>query len=253
MFSASTLNAASTSPLRIRSTGIGSNCQCVTIAKGPLTTSTTNKASGVDFPAHALIIPLEHAPTLALIADEDNRSKTFTEMSRFKTAIQSMIAHKSSDKLGCVSYEISRGNGVHTHWQLLPMPVDLIRRGLVEAAFKVEAENMSYPEFRVRDPGIGLEDGDFFRVWLWAPSLPASDDGRDEEGAPLKSAMAKTITMFFDDSVRFDLQFGRKVLAKLLGLEGRIQWRDCAQTEDEEKTDVEAFKIAFKKFDFSLE
>lgn len=33
----------------------------------------------------------------------------------------------------------------------------------------------------------------------------------------------------------------------------RAHWRDCAQTEDEEKKDAEAFKAAFKKFDFSLE
>jgi hypothetical protein len=58
--------------------------------------------------------------------------------------------------------------------------------------------------------------------------------------------------MLFDDSVRFSLQFGRVVLAKLLGLEKRIQWRDCAQTEEEESRDIEAFKNAFKEYDFTL-
>jgi hypothetical protein len=37
-----------------------------------------------------------------------------------------------------------------------------------------------------------------------------------------------------------------------LQLEKRIQWRDCAQSEEEEKKDIEAFKAAFKEFDFTL-
>ena len=214
----------------------------LTIAKGPLTTSETNAASGIDFPAHALIIPLTHSPTLALIPEEDNtKEKTFAEMNRFKTALEAMIAKRSGNQLGAVTYEISKGNGVHTHWQFIPMPAGTIRKGLVEAAFRVEAENLKYPSFQVRDPGIGNDEGDFFRVWIWTPL--------SKEGV---EASTKCLTMPFDESVRFSLQFGRTVLAKLLSLEKRIQWRDCSQTEDEEKKDIEAFQAAFKEFDFTL-
>jgi hypothetical protein len=214
----------------------------LTIAKGPLTTSTTNTSSGIDFPAHALIIPLTHSPTLALIPDEDNaREKTFIEMNRFKEALQTMIAKHSINKLGAVTYEISKFNGVHTHWQFIPMPEETIRKGLVEAAFRVEAENLSYPSFTVRDPGIGQDEGDFFRVWIWTP--PSKEDA---EGT------TKCLTLAFDDSLRFSLQFGRIVLAKLLGLEKRVQWRDCSQSMEEETKDIEAFKAAFKEFDFTL-
>jgi hypothetical protein len=215
----------------------------VTIAKGPLTTSYTNAESGINFPAHILIIPLTHSPTLAFMPDEESRTKTYDEMKRYKKAIQTMVASHSSSKLGTVTYEISRGNGVHAHWQLLPMPSTTIKKGLVEAAFRVEAENLSYPTFEVRDPGIGREDGDFFRAWIWAP--PSGDDVSGE-------GTTKCLTLPLNGSVRFDLQFGRRVLAKLLGLEKRIQWRDCSQTEEEEKRDVEAFKKAFKGLDFSL-
>jgi hypothetical protein len=231
-------------------TSIGDDAY-VTTAKGPLTTSTTNASLGLSFPAHALIIPLTHSPTLALvpISEEGTREKTFSEMSRYKSSIQSMIAFQSSNKLGAVTFEISRVEGIHTHWQLIPIPVDLIRKGLVEAAFKVEAENMQYPQFVTRDPGIGTSDEDFFRVWVWAPPIPISDDDDDDENSPSKTAVTKCITMPIDGNMRFDLQFGRRVLAKLLGLEKRLQWRDCSQTEDEEKVDVKAFKAAFKEFD----
>ncbi len=212
-----------------------------TIAKGPLATSDFYAKSGLDFPCHILIIPLVHNATLAQI-DEDSRLRTYSEMNLYKKALQQMVAARSDDKLGAVTYEISRSNGVHTHWQFLPMSVAQIIGGVVEAAFKVEAENYKYPAFVDRDPGLGEKDGDFFRVWIWAP---AQEDGSKE--------MAKCITMPFDESIRFDLQFGRKVLAKLLGLEKRLQWRDCEQTVTEEETDVAAFKAAFKIFDFTVE
>lgn len=218
------------------------NDSYLTIAKGPLTTSNTNEKSGINYPAHALIIPLTHSPTLALIPEDDNaRERTYTEMNMFKTALEKMIAKASSNRLGAVTYEISKGSGIHTHWQFIPVSGDLIRKGLVEAAFRVEAENLSYPALEVRDPGVGLDEGDFFRLWIWTP--PTEDA---EEGS------TKCLTMSFDDSIRFSLQFGRVVLAKLLGLEKRIQWRDCAQSEEEEKQDIEAFKAAFKEFDFTL-
>jgi hypothetical protein len=52
---------------------------------------------------------------------------------------------------------------------------------------------------------------------------------------------------------RFDLQFGRRVMAKLLGLEDRLIWQDCEQSVEEESKDVEAFRQAFKDWDFTLE
>ncbi|CAG8956773.1 hypothetical protein HYFRA_00011162 [Hymenoscyphus fraxineus] len=210
----------------------------LTIAKGPLTTSETNAALGIDFPAHALIIPLTHSPTLAVM--QEDAEAAFTEMTKFKDSLQSMIAKLSSNKLGAVTYEISKGNGVHVHWQLIPIDQEIIRKGLVEAAFRVEAENSSYPAFEVRDPGVGQNDGDFFRVWIWTPPS-------DEE--PLGST--KCLTMPFDYTNKFSIQFGRTVLAKLLGLQKRGDWRECAQTVDEEKKDMEAFKVGFGEFDFT--
>lgn len=214
----------------------------LTTAKGPLTTATTNAETGIDFPAHMLIIPLTHEPTLALIPEADARDKTYAEMIKYKSSLQTMLSIRAANKLGSVTYEISRANGVHTHWQFLAIPVDLVRKGLVEVAFQVEAENFSYPKFIIRDVGLGEKEGDFFRIWIWSPP---SDDEEGNEGT------TKCLLLPLEDGARFDLQFGRRVLAKLLSLEKRMQWRDCDQTLDEEKADVEAFKAAFKEYDFT--
>ncbi|KAF7535981.1 hypothetical protein G7Z17_g13114 [Cylindrodendrum hubeiense] len=218
----------------------------ITTAKGPLPTSTTFADQGLPFPSHLIIIPLPHAPTITSMGSvsetEGEAVKAYKEMTRFRESIQAMIAAKSSHKLGVVTWEISRDRNVHLIWQLLPIPADLIRQGIAEAAFRVEAENQKYPKFTAQDLPLEKQAaaGDFFRVWLWA------DDGEDK-------IKGKSLVMPLPSDMRyFDLQFGRRVLAKLLGLEDRNFWKDCEQTVEEETKDVEAFREAFKEWDFTL-
>lgn len=216
----------------------------MTLAKGPLVEASTNAHLGIDFPAHALIIPLAHEPTLAMITDPEVRTRSYDEMIKYRNALQIMVSLRSVNKLGAVTYEISRTGIRHTHWQFVPMPVDLIRTGVVEAAFKVEAENYQYPPFEMKDIGVGVGAGDFFRVWIWTPS---GDEDENNDGK------MTSLLLPLDTDTRFDLQFGRRVLAKLLGLEKRIQWRDCEQSIEAETAEVDAFKAAFKEHDFTME
>lgn len=217
----------------------------VTVAKGPLPTASTFAEQGLDFPGHFIIIPLPHTPLITALGDPTDSSseavKTFKEMNRFRDSIQAMVAAKSSHKLGVVTWEISRASNVHVIWQLLPVPADLIHKGLAEAGFKVEAENQKLPAFTTKD--LSLEEqvnyGDFFRVWLWA------DNGEDK-------IKGKSLVMPLPTDSRFDLQFGRRVLAKLMGMEDRIIWQDCAQSVKEETQNVESFREAFKEWDFTL-
>ncbi|KAF2968824.1 hypothetical protein GQX73_g4781 [Xylaria multiplex] len=211
----------------------------VTTAKGPLPGQDHFASTSLSFPCHQLIIPLSHEPTFQAMGSD--AEIVFKDMTRFKEAMQAMLASQSNHKLGAVTWEISRQKGIHIHWQFIPVPYDMIRKGLVEAGFKVEAENQKYPPFQETNIGPAInEPGDFFRVWIW------SDDG--ETGI-----QSKELVMRLDDSFRFDLQFGRRVMAKLLGLEARLSWRDVVQSTAEEVTDVDKFKAAFKPWDFSLE
>lgn len=237
-------------------TSIGDDAY-MTTAKGPLTTSSTFISHGFNCPSHMLIIPLPHVATLASITESDSRRATVKEMRRFRARVYDMLKQRAEGRLGAVVWEVSRATGVHTHWQVLPIPANLVEKGLVEAAFKVEAENEGYPAFEKSQAASG-EDGalkspeaeegfeadveamrsDVFRVWIWSPASGSS---------------VMLLNLPLSDDFRFDLQFGRRVLAKLLGLEKRLQWRDCTQSEQEETADAEAWKDLFKEFDFALE
>ena len=215
-----------------------------TVAKGPLPKSDTFSEQGLNFPGHLLIIPLPHAPTIASTGNVNDPTseavKTYNEMNRFRESIQAMVSAKSAHKLGVVTWEISRERNIHLIWQLVPVAADLIQGGLAETAFKVEAENQDLPGFVSKELALAEQPayGDFFRVWLWA------DNGEDK-------IKGKSLVMPLASDQRFDLQFGRRVLAKLMGLEDRVIWQDCEQTVEEETRDVEAFREAFKEWDFT--
>lgn len=215
-------------------TSIGENSY-LTTAKGPLSTPQTLPKLG--FPCHMLIIPFTHQPTLASM-DEDDRHATYTEMQRYRAGMNSMLKATTGEEYGSVTWEVSKASLPHTHWQYLPVPADLINKGLVEAAFKALGENLHWPNFKKEDVGDGFEEtSDYFRVMLWNP----------------KNAENKYTSwvMRFDEKIRFHSQFGREVLAKLLRLDKRLDWKDCGQTQAEEEQDVEKFKTAFKEHDFA--
>lgn len=224
-------------------TSIGSDCY-LTIAKGPLTTASTFPKLG--FPGHMLIVPLTHAATFSAMGDPDTTKSTYDEMQKYRTALHSMLEEKAEGQLGAVTWEVSRGGGIHIHWQFLPVHSNMVTRGLVEAAFKVEADNLKYPKFERQSAEVAASDqGDHFRVWIHAPK----NDSDGQNGSPTETIL----TLPLSGQFRFDLQFGRIVMAKLLELENRVNWRDAGQSQAEETADAEAFKAAFKSFDFSLE
>ncbi|KAL2161655.1 hypothetical protein VTH06DRAFT_8217 [Thermothelomyces fergusii] len=222
-------------------------------AKGPLPAADTFREQGLGFPGHFIITPLTHAPSLSAAAmggggagdGQEEATRTFAEMARFRDALQKMVAGVSRRRLGAVTWEISRARNIHVHWQFLPVPADMVSKGLVEAGFRVLAEDLKLGKLVVRDFGTADEvSGDYFRVWIWA-----EEDGEDGGGAKV---IGKSLLLPFDEGVRFDLQYPRKVMAKLLGLEDRTVWQDVVQSEQEETADVAAFREAFKEWDFTL-
>ena len=220
----------------------------LTTAKGPLPTLATFPDLGPSFPGHILIIPVSHSATIASIEDPATRTNVEAEMQKYRASLHAMLAARSKDdpndpasraRLGAVTWEISRNSGVHTHWQFLPVPAEHIAKGLVEAAFTVEAENSSYPtKFATSAADVAAaQEGDYFKVMIWSEDLP----------------LGKEMVLPLDATFRFDLQFGRRVMGKLLDLQERTHWKDCGQSKAEEERECEAFKEIFAPFDFTLE
>jgi len=215
-------------------TSIGDNSY-LTTAKGPLPNSQTFPKLG--FPSHLLIIPLSHQSTMASM-EEEERHSTYAEMQKYRASLNKMLQSKVGKEYGSVTWEVSKASLPHTHWQFMPIPAHYIHKGLVEAAFKALAENLHWPGFTEEDVGDGFEEtSDFFRVMIWDPEKEAEK--------------YTSLVMRFDEKIKFHLQFGREVLAKLLRLDKRLDWRDCGQTQAEEEQDVANFKKAFKVFDFT--
>ncbi|CAK7271020.1 hypothetical protein SEPCBS119000_004385 [Sporothrix epigloea] len=228
---------------------------------------------GAGFPGHMIMVPLSHAATItagamhpagdAGITTQANgqqiAAKTFREMTRFRESLQTMVASRTQQQLGAVTWEISRQRNVHVHWQFVPVPADLVTGGLVEAAFRVEAANLELPPLVAATVASVQEseteeyvpiEGDYFRVWIWGQTKQGGNRDADAEQSRV---VGTTLVMHLDEGSYFDLQYGRRVIAKLLGLEAtRSVWQDCLQTEAEEEADVEAFRAAYATWDFTL-
>ena len=208
----------------------------VATAKGPLTTRAMYPHLG--FPGHLLLIPIEHQETIASIQDEQLKKKTFAELQRFRSALHDFVASKNksvSSKLGVVTWEISRAGGIHLHWQFVCVPIAFIDRGMIEAAFDVEAENRNYPKFvKSKEDITAAEKGDFFKVMIWSETM------QQEMVLPMNK-----------EDYDFDLRYPRYVMATLMEVNDRSDWRNCRQDRAEELTDATVFKEMFKEFDFS--
>ncbi|RPB24064.1 hypothetical protein L211DRAFT_857379 [Terfezia boudieri ATCC MYA-4762] len=193
----------------------------LTTAKGPLTTAAINPP-GLSFPGHVLVIPLSHSPILAHIDDAQSKKDTYTEMIRYRGALDAMFSSRSC---GAVCFEVARHTGVHTHWQVLPLRKSLLPK--VKDAFKEAAQKENYGDF-VESFGdqLGDVESSYFRLWI---------SGMEE---------GKWLVLAIKEREYFDLQFGRRVVAGVIGGGGR--------EEEEEVEDAEGFKEGFKEFDFTL-
>ena len=225
----------------------------LTVPKGPLPLRDTFPSLG--FPGHILIIPTLHTQEedLAKVREDAEVSAEYEEVKAYRKALYKMVQQKGSGCLGAVCWEANRSRVRHQHWQFCPVPAQHAAGGLVEAAFKIERENSDLPLFQACDPEKVLKQkSDYFRVWVWRPSTLASDPvaAADQvSSAKAGEGMEQSIFFPLPSNQKFDLQFGRKVMAKILKMEHRSDWRNTEQAEKDEERDRDAFKEAFEEFD----
>ncbi|KAI0053904.1 nuclear protein [Auriscalpium vulgare] len=210
---------------------IGAECY-VTLPKGQLIpTQNAGQYQGGELPhvpggGHVLIVPIAHFTTLSSIPD-DLRKPVVRESDSYKAALRAFYAKHGAIP---VFFEVGRvsAKGGHAHIQVIPIPLAMhqdVEKSFVEHG---KPHGIEFQTEQVDSPVPGLEAGSYFRV-----ELP---DGR-------------RLVHWLQDGIPFGVQFGRQVLASMLKLEARLDWKACLQSEEDDKADVQAFKTAFAPFD----
>ncbi|TCD60562.1 hypothetical protein EIP91_009865 [Steccherinum ochraceum] len=232
---------------------IGTECY-VTLPKGQIIPTHTKdnfpqgKIPSVPGGGHVLIVPITHYPTYASIPSDlsgpivgETKTVPFYQyevnadspcMFSYKSALHAFYGKHGAHP---VSFEVGRlsAKGGHAHIQVIPVPSSVSAETIANA-FTSEGTRLGV-EFEVEEADAGREDvtGDrgYFRV-----ELP---DGRK-------------LVHWLKDGVPFSIQFGRQVLVGLLGMPERFDWKECTQSDEDDRADAQAFKDAFKPFDPSL-
>jgi hypothetical protein len=171
---------------------------------------------------------------------------------RYKTALRAFYARHGA---AGVFFEVGRASakGGHAHVQALPVPADLAAR--VEGAFREMGDvgGVGFEEESGQQGGDAEEAraGSYFRV-----ELP---DGRRlvhwmREGASFNLQFGRCAFFFFfffcprlTRTLTMRIAF-RQAVATLLGLEDRVDWKMCAQSDEDDTADAQAFKTAFAPF-----
>ncbi|KAI7907479.1 CwfJ C-terminus 1-domain-containing protein-like protein [Cokeromyces recurvatus] len=196
----------------------------VTLAKGPVVSS-KDKDSKVPGGGHLLVIPVNHYSTFAKIPEESH-TQVITELEKYKASIRRLFEKYDQDM---VVFEVSRGSSkglIHAHIQIVPVP-----KSKSDQLEKIAKEQAALSNITFLDQVPQNPDVPYFKL-----DLPNG----------------KSLVHVLQFRERFNLQFGRLVIANVLGVPEREDWKACSQTEEEEKLDAEQFKAAFKPFDFSL-
>ena len=232
----------------------------LSVVRGPLPKSDTFPQ--LPYTGHVLIIPMYHAADEGAHGrrpDKDLEAE-FSEMTKYRKALNRMIESKGNGELGTVCYEVNRVGIRHFHWQVMPVQADKIRRGLIEGAFKIASQNHKYGQFKDCEPEKLLEErNNFFRVWTWVPSAdPVARADEEANGSETDGGETKSMYFPISESGRFNVSFGREVMAGVSQLEDRVDWRACllpndAEEEAFEKDEADALKEGFADFDFAMQ
>ncbi|XP_071698443.1 zinc finger CCCH domain-containing protein 64 [Rutidosis leptorrhynchoides] len=196
-------------------TSVGENCYCA-IAKGPLVQD------------HVLLLPIEHLPNTLVTPPECE-----TELVKFQNSLK---VYFKSQKKEVIFFEWVFIKTTHANLQAIPVPIN--RASAVKDIFNLAAEKLGF-KFTV-----------------------SKSDNSSEGRRLLRSQFDPKSSLFYvqlpgdiilshavGENEKFPVQFGREVLAGLLNMADRADWRNCKLSKDEEIKMVERFKSSFEEYD----
>lgn len=214
----------------------------LTIAKGPL----TRASKDLPFSGHAIIIPIEHIPTIRKLTSDIRESPIQKEIEQFKNSlVKAFCTNKPFYKI--VFFEINRLSNIHQHVQMVPVPENLVERFESDLEEKAKINNENFKHNHTLNFRKFTDENDPILVDI----LNKSDYIMF---TAYKNEIEKTIYIseLDDPSKSLDLQFPRRVLSYTLKCPKRTYWEKCQQPKHREARECEEFKAFYKESDFTI-
>ncbi|KAL8498124.1 hypothetical protein ACS0TY_021451 [Phlomoides rotata] len=196
-------------------TSIGEFCYCA-LAKGPLVED------------HVLLIPVEHLPNTLSLPPECEK-----ELSRFRSSLQAYFKRQGKD---VVFFEWISKRGTHANLQAVPIPSS--KASSVEQIFKLAAKKLGITFTTVQNDNN-----------LDGRKLMGRHLNRNQSLFYVELPCGTILSHIVEENEDFPFQFGREVLAGLLNMADKADWRNCQLSKDEETKMAEHFKSQFKEYD----
>ena len=202
------------------------------------------KGGMVDWGGHLLIIPIGHYESTRHLLKKSSESQSLLdEMDTMKKRLAQVYKARGESVVCFEMYGGDQGQGTplqHMHIQMIPIPLDI--EADVGAIFEQEAEmfglelvpdgqlpeSLTMPYCRVELPTVKSRDGKTScQVFVFVPTA----EKMREYHAILEESRASGRR----PPRLINLQFGRHVVAQLVGVPDKADWKNCLQTAEEEE------------------
>ncbi|CAK7352628.1 unnamed protein product [Dovyalis caffra] len=179
---------------------------------------------------HVLVIPIEHAPsTLSLTLTRECES----ELVKFRNSLK--LYYKNQGKEAVLFEWISKRS---THANIQVVPVPSTRVAAVRDICNLAAEKLGF-KFVMMKFNNYADAREWLRVQF----------DRNNSFFYLELTEGTILSHSVDEKENFPAQFGREVLAGLLNMPDRADWRNCTLGKEEETKMAEEFKKKFEELD----
>ncbi|KAL1554965.1 hypothetical protein AAHA92_15461 [Salvia divinorum] len=196
-------------------TSVGEHCYCA-LAKGPLVQD------------HVLIVPIEHFPNTLSLPPECEK-----DLSEHWGSLQTFFKRQGSE---VVFFEWVSKRRTHANLQVVPVPS--LKASSVEQIFNLAAKKLGFTFLTLKNDN-NMEGRKSLGVHL----------NRNQSLFYVEVPGGTILSHAVEENENFPFQFGREVLAGLLNMADKADWRNCQLSKDEEAEMAENFKREFKEYD----
>ncbi|KAG0018747.1 hypothetical protein BGZ80_006784 [Entomortierella chlamydospora] len=216
----------------------------VTMAKGQLPVTGTQSSTLIPGGGHVLLITINHYSSLRAV-DPDARQDLESELKKYKEGIQKLYESKGA---AMVTWELSQGGRMqHAHVQIMAIPKE--KADSVEEHFTKDIQEFFIEHRQHQQEQQQQQQQQSSNTASWQDHLPSSPS---QGYFKVELPNGKVLICPIPEKQWVDPQFGRRILAKVLDMPDRANWKNCTRSAEDERKDSVAFKQAFKSYDFTL-